>query len=1252
MGQSASATWPLSSVTTVSATNSGEVTSQNESFSNMTINNYSGPSSSQRVTITGGSWPAESAQNESRYIQFAVLPNATYSFNITSITLLLGADGGGNMRANIWYSTDPTFTLRTQLNSSVLSLPNGSLSSLSYSPSVNVNDGQTFYLRIYPWYTSSSTGKYVCPQNVVISGTTSSATPLIITSLSSMSNFSQVVGTPSTIQTYTVSGNNLTNNVVVTPPVNFEISMNGGSTWNNNSSPVTLTQSGGVLVGQPVNISVRMNASSAAVHSGNIVHTSTGATIKNVVVSGTALAAEPTIQSSVTFGTVTDVSMVVNFSGGNGTKRILVARLGSAADWAPIDGNAVSGVNSNFTIATDQGNGNKVVYDGTGNTVTISGLTQNTTYHVAVYEYNVGTGNSQNYLTTSPGTGEKTTLAVSTIFVVPTSLSFGNIDINTTSEEKTYSLSANALLPTNGNITVTAPSGYSVSTTSESGYNSSLLIPYTGGVLSSTTIFVRFTPTIAQGYVSNITNAGGGATTQNVSVSGNGLGPAEPNVFQAEDALLISGYALSQYSGYTGSGYVDMADKTGSAVEFTFRRSTAATDTVIIRFANGGSSRALTISLNDANLGTLNFASTSSWTNWSNVSTVLPLQAGINRLRFTLTTNASGPNLDKITLRGQTATSVYKLMLAKSGAGTVAALPASADSFYDAGTQVTLTAYPEPNNMLHRWTGTDQSRNNPFIITMNTHKTVVGVMASVAGMPNLPYQTSPRGFASVGALGYPNGTTGGSGSPHFVYVTTYADLVSVLLRRVDANRTLNMPPLTIYIIGTLTGSGMVDVKDASDISIIGVGVDATLSGFGLNIVRSYNVIVRNVRIQNSPDDGISLDANDNIANGHHIWIDHCTFTNCYDGALDITHGIPYVTVSWNYFFNHDKTSLVGHSDSQTSDTTIKVTYHHNYFDGTGQRHPRVRFGKVHVFNNYFRNVLMYGVSSNREADVVVEGNYFLNVPVPYESLRVGTSYPGDLVARNNILTGTTGAGSTRGTAFEPSMFYSYTMDPPAFIPDLVQLYAGSGKYDFSGGGEGQLPVQLAFFIASVTGGNSVKLEWETISEVNNYGFNIQRLNTSTNEYESIGFVAGAGSTTEAQSYSFTDYIVEWTEITYRLEQIDNDGLRSYSNSIVVLLNPNDVGNQSVPALFALHQNYPNPFNPSTEINFSVEKLGYTTLSVFNVLGQKVATLFNEVAEPGKNYTILFNAENLPSGIYLYQLQSGSNAAVKKFLLLK
>jgi hypothetical protein len=271
----------------------------------------------------------------------------------------------------------------------------------------------------------------------------------------------------------------------------------------------------------------------------------------NVSTNGFALAPEPAVQSTVTFGAVTGTSMDVNFTGGSGSHRILVARAGASVSWSPTDGNGVAGVNSMFSSALDQGDGNKAVYDGPGSGVAVTGLLSGTTYHFAVYEYNIGTGNSQNYNTVLPGTGSNTTESVPSLSISPASIAFGPVEINTTSIERTYTLTGMVLTPPAGTITVSAPGGYKVSATSGSGFTTSLAVPYTGGSLPSITIYAIFEPTTVASYSGTILHAGGGAAAETVLVTGEGVAPTQPNVFEAENGILSSAYIGTQFSGYS-----------------------------------------------------------------------------------------------------------------------------------------------------------------------------------------------------------------------------------------------------------------------------------------------------------------------------------------------------------------------------------------------------------------------------------------------------------------------------------------------------------------------------------------------------------------------------------------------------------------------------------------------------------------------------------------------------------------------------
>jgi len=186
-----------------------------------------------------------------------------------------------------------------------------------------------------------------------------------------------------------------------------------------------------------------------------------------------------------------------------------------------------------------------------------------------------------------------------------------------------------------------------------------------------------------------------------------------------------------------------------------------------------------------------------------------------------------------------------------------------------------------------------------------------------------------------------------------------------------------------------------------------------------------------------------------------------------------------------------------------------------------------------------------------------------------------------------------------------------------------------------------IPVELTSFSASVAG-NNVILEWATATELNNLGFDVER-RVLESVFEVVGFVYGAGSTTEPRNYSFTDSKISSGSYTYRLKQIDYDGSFEYSDEVEV-----DV---TKPSVYALEQNYPNPFNPSTSINFSIGEPGIVKLALYNLLGQEVKLLVNEFKEAGP-HTITFDASSLTSGAYFYTLESPQFKQTKKLLLAK
>ncbi len=301
----------------------------------------------------------------------------------------------------------------------------------------------------------------------------------------------------------------------------------------------------------------------------------------------------------------------------------------------------------------------------------------------------------------------------------------------------------------------------------------------------------------------------------------------------------------------------------------------------------------------------------------------------------------------------------------------------------------------------------------------------------------------PTGFASITAWGH-GPTTGGAGGPT-VEVDTAAELIAAIGAA---------GPLNICVRGMLALPGPMH-NVASDKTIVGIGANSGFTGGGLNIGLPpddaittpppnavHNVIVRNLIFRNFPDDGINVQMF-----SHHIWVDHNDLSNGFDGTVDVKRGSSYVTVSWNHTHNHTKNMLLGHDDSAGPQDTgrLKVTYHHNWFNQTPQRNPRIRFGEpVHIYNNYYLHNTDIGVACQANAGCIVEANHFENVEEPVSNHYAGPA--GRCVARNNLFTGAEpGQPDCSGTVEEPRNYYAYTPDDPNTVKAAVMAGSGVGK---------------------------------------------------------------------------------------------------------------------------------------------------------------------------------------------------------------
>lgn len=264
-------------------------------------------------------------------------------------------------------------------------------------------------------------------------------------------------------------------------------------------------------------------------------------------------------------------------------------------------------------------------------------------------------------------------------------------------------------------------------------------------------------------------------------------------------------------------------------------------------------------------------------------------------------------------------------------------------------------------------------------------------------------------------VGYGAGTTGGSGGT----TTTVSTLAQFTAAATSDDKAV------IVVKGAI--SGATKVKVTSNKSIIGAA-GSSLTGVGLYINKQENVIIRNMKISKVlADNGDAI----GIQASSKVWVDHCDLSSdkdngkdYYDGLLDVTHASMAVTVSNTYIHDHYKGSLVGHSDSNSAEDTGKlyVTYANNHWSNVGSRNPSVRFGNVHIFNNYAEKLETSGVNTRMGAQLLIESSVFSDTKRAVTFLDSKTT--GYAVVNDVDLGGSTN-DAPKGTFTKPD--YSYTL---------------------------------------------------------------------------------------------------------------------------------------------------------------------------------------------------------------------------------
>lgn len=505
----------------------------------------------------------------------------------------------------------------------------------------------------------------------------------------------------------------------------------------------------------------------------------------------------------------------------------------------------------------------------------------------------------------------------------------------------------------------------------------------------------------------------------------------------------------------------------------------------------------------------------------------------------------------------------------------------------------------------------------------------------------------PIGWAVVPANGVESTTGGGDASP--TIVTTFSELKTAVQ---------DMAPRVIIVSGTIktTDGGGYALKIAGNKTIIGADSSATIYG-GIEMSGVSNVIVRNLNIHgiwpnSGPDDAVALH------NSHHVWIDHLNIWDAGDGILDITNESNYVTVSWCKFWYtnpsnpHRLACLIGSGggDHPEDWDKLKVTYHHCWYNTlVDQRMPRIMYGQVHVFNDYYTcsgNSYCIGVGSYGSA--LIENNYFKEVNNPHQFMYDVYCW---ITARGNVYDNTSGStddgkGGTRdvgipGWAFPVEAFenppYLYSMDTADDIPDIVSQGAGPhSQY----GEIGLMPIPGN---GATDVSTAPTLQWKRGSQGGTASSYIVSLGT-TNPPPQL--------TTVSEQSCNPDSLSQGTVYYWRVDQDTSGGIiqgKVWTFRTEGFITSVDEIEQTIPPEFKLYPVYSNPFNSETKIQYAVSRPARITISAFDITGRLIGTLLDQKVDAGE-HSFTWNASDLAPGTYFIKLCSDNFSTITKCIL--
>jgi hypothetical protein len=340
------------------------------------------------------------------------------------------------------------------------------------------------------------------------------------------------------------------------------------------------------------------------------------------------------------------------------------------------------------------------------------------------------------------------------------------------------------------------------------------------------------------------------------------------------------------------------------------------------------------------------------------------------------------------------------------------------------------------------------------------------------------------------------------------------------------------------------------------------------------------------------------------------------------------------------FFDYGISSSFNHAENNNYDIIIRSTTGLSSFISVANQHPNVELIMPSGSNNHIETF-----NGNMEDCPIIATGAGVTSNV--------TGYQIDFYSIDPISTGNLSSFSN-----------GYTAGQIVFISDYLGISideartrarecgSNGGIYDYRNG-YGRIiiedaiaaptPVELVSFSGTISNG-TVLLDWATATEVNNYGWEVERSFEGNYLYETIGFIEGAGNTNSPRSYFFEDKPAQYGNYIYRIKQIDNDGTSEYNGTVKILYEHNQPGEEYL-------SSYPNPFNPYTNIVIAINYKSFVKLSIYNSIGEMVKTLYSGLLDDGE-YNFSLNGQTFPSGIYIVMLQTDREMLKHKLVLLR